>query len=213
MFHFRIAWYSSSSNGFYETIGVPMILFLSRYICLIHMCVRVCSFTMIAFIRWWGARPISQSDHRAASSLSVFLLLMLFSLWEYQLFRWSLRLFAYYPFGHYKPLIISVFVRGYWYLLTLKLTETLTHTSNDAETIQRYLLLSHSIFVFNYPFSNGIHQMCSSVFWTLLLRLPLLFSAFPNVERYNAHKRCLGTGNALTNGKRNPGSILSLVSL
>lgn len=104
----------------------------------------------------------------------VFLLLMLLSLWEYQ--RFSLRLFAYYPFGHYKPLIISVFVRCYWYLLTLKLT----HTSNDAETIQRYLLLSHSVLVFNYPFSNGIHQMCASVFWTLLL----LFSAFPNVERY-----------------------------
>lgn len=77
----------------------------------------------------------------------------------------------------------------------------------DAETAQRYLLLSHSAFVFNYvSIPNGIHQICAAVFWT---RLFALFHSEPSNVRGDGRRLKGETSNAHTTGESNPVAILS----
>lgn len=69
-------------------------------------------------------------------------------------------------------------------------------------------------FVFNYPFSNGIHQIMFISILNFAASVAVTVSiAYSNLRRYVAHTRYFETGYAHTNGQRNPAIILSLVSM
>lgn len=168
---FSIFWYSSSSNDFIcDHLHVNKCVF---FLSLVNICLFVgCLFVSArndCILSWWEIRPISLGYHHSHSHSDYYCYYFL-----YENISFLLCQFADYPFGHYKPLIISVFVRGYWYLLTLKLTNTHSDTHANIRThqmtpkqFQRYLLLSHSVFCFQLSIPNGIHQIYVHQFFEL----------------------------------------------
>lgn len=141
------------------------------------------------------------------SSNASFIIIVSFLMWMYQLCAFVCLFIA--PFGHYKPLIISVFVRGYWYLLTLKLTHSLTRTDQmtPKQSSGTYCYPIHFVcvffsfcFVFNYPFRMAFIKCVSIGF----LNSAHSFHSTPKRLEYSTHEQI--------KKERNPTTVLSLLS-